>query len=333
MSTLRDVEIEFQHLKTVQLAQAILESGRGKSDLFKLHGNPFGIKYRPEMRAIAIPITYRANDGEDTYCKFVTLEDAIRGYWIFIDRPVYSGWRTSISSPEAYIKFIAFAGYIGGNSTAKQRYVDSVANLFDEASKLLMRSPVNGSFWKKNGVLLEVGHGTLPSGTFDPGAVGVNSKNEYELNKIAAEAARRVIRQAGVPCDITDAVASLYNLGTRASGYDVFCSVHHNSANRSAQGAEVLVHDRKADPPDLELSRTMSAEIAAELGIRDRIAGGRNPRQALGVLSGAEDTDVRVAVLAEVYFIDVRIPDVVDWSTRGGQAIGRAILKWLRANQ
>jgi N-acetylmuramoyl-L-alanine amidase len=153
------------------------------------------------------------------------------------------------------------------------------------------------------------------------------------LNKIAAEAAKRVITQASVPCDITDSVASLYNLGTRAAGYDVFCSIHHNSANRSAQGAEVLVHNAKADPPDLALSRIMSAEIAAELGIRDRIAGGRDPRQALGVLSGAEDTDVRVSVLAEVYFIDVRVPDVVDWSTRGGQAIGKAIVKWLRANQ
>jgi N-acetylmuramoyl-L-alanine amidase len=335
VTTIRDADIEFEHLKKVQLAQAILESGRGSSDLFKLHGNPFGMKYRPEMSGIAIPVTYEANDGKDTYCKFVTLEDAIRGYWIFIDRPVYSGWRTSISSPDAYIKFIAFAGYIGGDSTAKQVYVDKVANFFDEASKLLKRSSVDvdGSFWKKNGVLLEVGHGTLPSRLFDPGAVGVNSKNEYELNKIAAEAAKRVIRLAGVPCDITDAVASLYTLGTRAAGYDVFCSVHHNSANRSAQGAEVLVHNAKADPQDLALSRIMSAEIAAELGIRDRIAGGRDPRQALGVLSGAEDTDVRVSVLAEVYFIDVRVPNVVDWSTRGGQAIGRAILKWLRANQ
>ena len=333
VTTIRDADIEFEHLKKVQLAQAILESGRGSSDLFKLHGNPFGMKYRPEMSGIAIPVTYEANDGKDTYCKFVTLEDAISGYWIFIDRPVYSAWRTSISSPEAYIKFIAFAGYIGGDSTAKQAYVNKVANLFDEASKLLMRSPVDGSFWKKNGVLLEVGHGTLPSGGFDPGAVGVNSKNEYELNKIAAEAAKRVIRQAGVPCDITDAVASLYNLGRRAAGYDVFCSIHHNSARNPAQGAEVLVHNAKADPPDLELSRIMSAEIAAELGIRDRIAGGRNPRQELGVLSGAEDTDVRVSVLAEVYFIHVRVPDVVDWSTRGGQAIGRAILKWLRANK
>ena len=77
----------------------------------------------------------------------------------------------------------------------------------------------------------------------------------------------------------------------------------------------------------------ISAEIAAELGIRDRIAGGRNPRQRLGVLSGAEDTNVRAAVLAEIYFIHVPVPDVVDWSTRGGQALGRAIVDWLTANQ
>jgi N-acetylmuramoyl-L-alanine amidase len=113
----------------------------------------------------------------------------------------------------------------------------------------------------------------------------------------------------------------------------VFCSIHHNSASGSAQGAEVLVHDRKADPEDLILSKIMSAEIASELGIRDRIARGRNPRQRLGVLSGAEDTDVRAAVLAELYFIHVRVPDVIDWSTRGGQAVGRAILDWLRTNQ
>ena len=31
---LRDTELEFHHLKPVQLAQAILESGRGGSDLF-----------------------------------------------------------------------------------------------------------------------------------------------------------------------------------------------------------------------------------------------------------------------------------------------------------
>ena len=77
----------------------------------------------------------------------------------------------------------------------------------------------------------------------------------------------------------------------------------------------------------------MSAEIAAELGIRDRIAGGRDPLQHLGVLNGAESTDVRASVLAELYFIHVPVPDVVDWSTRGGEAVGRSILQWLEANR
>ena len=111
---LKNTDIEFHHLKQVQLAQAILESGRGSSDLFRLHGNPFGMKYRREMCGIAIPIQYSAHDGDDVYCKFDTLQDAVDGYWLFIDRPIYSGWRTSVATEADYIDFIAFAGYVGG---------------------------------------------------------------------------------------------------------------------------------------------------------------------------------------------------------------------------
>jgi uncharacterized protein YjbI with pentapeptide repeats len=42
------------------------------------------------------------------------------------------------------------------------------------------------------------------------------------------------------------------------------------------------------------------------------------------------NTNVRVSVLAELYFIDVPVSDTKDWSIRGGEAIARAILKWLR---
>jgi N-acetylmuramoyl-L-alanine amidase len=75
--TLDESRIEFEHLKVIQLSQAILESGRGQSDLFQQHANPYGMKYRREMSQIAIPITYRASDGEDVYCKFDDLA------WIF----------------------------------------------------------------------------------------------------------------------------------------------------------------------------------------------------------------------------------------------------------
>lgn len=335
VQALKDAKIEFPHLKKAQMAQAILESGRSESDLFKLHGNPFGMKYRKEMKDIAIPVNYKAHDGQDVYCKFDTRQDAVQGYWVFINRDVYSGWRTSVATAEDYLEFIAFAGYIGGDDAAKNAYVRKVADLFPEASGLLDNPPDAGNpahIWKNNGVLLEIGHGKLPGASFDPGATGASGKNEHELNVIAATAAQAVITGAGVPCDVTDVAATLSKIGQQASGYDVFCSIHHNSASGNTQGAEVLVHSDKADPLDLALSKTMSAEIAKELGITDRIKNGRDPKQKLGVLRGAEDTDVRVAVLAELYFIHVPVRDPVDWSTRGGQAVGRAILAWLKAN-
>jgi N-acetylmuramoyl-L-alanine amidase len=301
------------------------------------------------MRAIASPVTYTDSAGEtDNYCKFDDLEEAVKGYWIFIDRPVYSGWRTSNNTPEDYIRFITYAGYIGGpfdgsaeDKKRKEEYIDKILKLVSEAKDLLgiSSSPAPSSatkIWKAKGVLLEVGHGPNPRGS-EPGAIGVGGVKEYDLNWIAAKAARDEIQSKGVPCTITDFGGvsprnDLYEIGKTAADFDVFCSIHHNSAGSPAQGAEVLIHNTKGDAADLDLAKIMSAEIAAELGIRDRIAGGRNPRVALGVLSGAEDTDVRVSVLAELYFIHVPVPNSTDWSTRGGKAIGRAILKWLGDN-
>lgn len=341
VQVLASTNIEFEHLKVAQLAQAILESGWGKSKLFKLHANPFGMKYRQEIR-IAVPVEYEAHDGIDIYCKFTRLKDTVKGYWTFIDRPVYSGWRNNSATPEDFIRFIAFAGYIDGpfdgteaSRLRKEKYISKVLKLIPDAQKLLENadsSPIEKPIWKKKGVMLEVGHGPNPNAQ-EPGAIGVGGVREYDLNWIAASSAKNVLDEAGVPCVITDFGGvnngGLYDIGKTASDYDVFCSIHHNSAVGNAQGAEVLVHRTKGDAEDLELSSLMSAEIANELGIRDRIANGRNPRLNLGVLSGAEDTNVRVAVLAELYFIHVPVPDTKDWSTRGGEAIARAILKWL----
>lgn len=346
VQALKQTKIEFEHLKVTQLAQAILESGRGQSDLFKLHANPFGMKFRKEMRAIADPVIYTDSAGEtDTYCKFDDLEEAVKGYWVFMDRPVYSGWRNNSSTPEDYIEFITYAGYIGGpfngsdaDRRSKDAYISKIINLLPEAKTLLgvsSTTPPARKTWKAKGVLLEVGHGPNPNG-FEPGAVA-GLEREYDLNWIAAKEAQKVILAAGVPCTITDfggvtSGSDLYEIGKAAVGYDVFCSIHHNAANTSAQGAEVLVHNRKGDADDITLAKLMSAEIASELRISDRIARGRDPRLALGVLSGAEDTDVRVSVLAELYFMDAPVSDRQDWSKRGGKAVGRAILNWLAAN-
>jgi len=355
IDTLSGATIEFEQLKVAQLSQAILESGRGKSALFTDHLNPYGMKFRREMRTIADQVIYTDSGGEtDIYCKFDNYEEAVEGYWVFIDRSPYSGWRASSSTPEDYIKFIAYAGYIGGpfngsqaDRDQKEDYINKVVSLFPEARALLNISdppqpPVAPKTWNAKGVLLEVGHGPNPDG-FEEGASGLGGpdEREYDLNWIAAREASREITNAGIPCTITDFGGvtpgdrgiDLYEIGRTAAGYDVFCSIHHNSAGPGTkQGTEVLVHAVKGDASDIVLATQMSAAISKELGIADRIAGGRTPRVALGVLSGAEDTNVRVSVLAEVYFIHIPVVNRKDWSLRGGRAIGRAIVKWLADN-
>jgi N-acetylmuramoyl-L-alanine amidase len=189
-------------------------------------------------------------------------------------------------------------------------------------------------------VMLEIGHG--PGVPFDPGAIAHDNKTtEHELNIIAANAARNVLVAAGVDCTVIDTPGSLRILGLKASGFDVFCSVHHNALTRGqnkAQRSEAFSHATKGDKPDQELASMISAEMSKTLGLIDGGAKQAN----LGVLSGAEDTNVRAAVLAEVYFIDFvggtvkgksfPKPDLKTSSSHGGEAIGRAIVDWLKKN-
>jgi N-acetylmuramoyl-L-alanine amidase len=179
-------------------------------------------------------------------------------------------------------------------------------------------------------VMLEIGHG--PGVPFDPGAIAYDNRTtEHELNLIAANAARNVLVAAGVDCIVIDTPqGELYDIGFQASGFDVFCSIHHNASDKhAAQGSEALVHKDKADAPDRKLAEIMAKEMSSELGINNR---GVNDQRKLAILSGAEDTNVRASVLAEIYFIDVPNTPLKDYSTRGGEAVGRAIVNWLEKN-
>lgn len=123
--------IEFPQLKGITIAQWLLESGRGTSRLAIEHLNFGGLKWRKEMKGLATPVDYKAHDDWDRYCKFDTLEKFIEGYWRFLDRSPYEGWRNNLDSPKEFIRFIApiYAG--------DANYISKVLNLFDEAKQLL----------------------------------------------------------------------------------------------------------------------------------------------------------------------------------------------------
>lgn len=352
-AALSAAKVEFEHLKVAQLAQAILESGRGSSALFTQHNNPYGMKYRSEMAGLATSVSYTDAAGEtDQYCHFASDADAVRGYWRFIDRAPYSGWRAAAATPVEYLRFITFAGYLGGphsqvppaqraaDRAKKNEYVAKLQKLFPEAEKRLRDAhtaqfpPGSAAIWRNKGVFLDVGHGQKPEG-YDPGAINAGSNiTEHALNLTAAAGCAAILRAAGVPVLIDDGKKDNYTAGKASAGYDVFVSLHHNSSVNPAQGSEAFAHVTKGIAADRALAKQASAAIAAELGITDR--GGKAAN--LSVLSGARDAKVRAAILAEFYFIQRQTPpnpppaSFHDWSKRGGEALANAIIAWLRAN-
>lgn len=344
--------IEFEHLKVAQLAQAILESGRGSSDLFKQYNNPYGMKYRPEMAGTATSVTYTDSAGEtDRYCHFPDYQAAVAGYWKFIGRAPYEGWRLAAATAAEYIRFITFAGYLGGphasvspserasDKAKKDAYVSKVWSLFSEAERRLrdvhknLPAPALGQIWKRKGVFIDVGHGDKPEG-FDPGAVHKGSKiTEHALNLIAARACAKAIADAGVPVLVDDGNKSNHAAGKASAGYDVFVSVHHNSSENRAQGSEAFYHVTAGTQADKALASSAASAMARSLGIRDRGPKGGS----LSVLSGARAAAVRAAVLAEMYFIHDQTPPDPDpatfaeWSDRSGAALGGAVVEWLKS--
>ncbi|MDR1912251.1 MAG: glucosaminidase domain-containing protein [Helicobacteraceae bacterium] len=127
-----DAPIEYERLKAVTLAMMMLESGRGSSDLAKKFNNFGGLKYRQEMVSIAQKIRYKASDGYDYYCEFGSINDFIVGFWAFLDRKPYEGWRKKAFSEKAFLEFIAPI-YCPLN----KEYVAQVTSLLPEARALL----------------------------------------------------------------------------------------------------------------------------------------------------------------------------------------------------
>jgi N-acetylmuramoyl-L-alanine amidase len=124
--------ISHPQLKAVTLAQWLLESGRATSDLAIKHLNFGGLKFRPEMKPFATSVFHQASDGPDNYCKFVSADKYIEGYWAFINRAPYKGWKDHSGTGEAFIRFIGPI-YCPPN----KNYADHVLKLVPEAEKLL----------------------------------------------------------------------------------------------------------------------------------------------------------------------------------------------------
>lgn len=132
----QDVLTEHRYRIELQLAQAFLESGRGSSLLFQKHTNPYGMKFRSELKALASPVKFVPTSGEsDIYCEFASTEVAVKAYWRFLDRKVYQGWRDCNSFGEL-LNHVVRCGYAGLDPNAQQRYIFQIVRLRPEVQHI-----------------------------------------------------------------------------------------------------------------------------------------------------------------------------------------------------
>ena len=131
-------DIDAPMLRSASLAQWILESGRGSSDLAQQHLNFAGLKFRDRMTAShgfippAVAVDYQAHDGHDTYCKFQSVEHFISGYWHFINSGPYPEWKVFADDPVGYVGYLKLKGYAGDPI-----YVTKVGQLIPQAASAL----------------------------------------------------------------------------------------------------------------------------------------------------------------------------------------------------
>ncbi|WSG95368.1 N-acetylmuramoyl-L-alanine amidase [Rhizobium johnstonii] len=128
-------------LKAASLAQWIVESRRGQSDLARMYQNYGGLKYKDRMAKYATSVQYMGSDGKPAnYCSFLSSPAFIIGYWQFIrSGPAYVKWQDFANDSEAYIHYIA-------DSYAEDpQYAVKVIACLDEARSLLRPTPSPGT--------------------------------------------------------------------------------------------------------------------------------------------------------------------------------------------
>lgn len=322
-------------LKTVSLAQWIVESGRGGSELARRHLNFGGIKFRDRMAGHASPVDYTGSDGESTvYCKFSSATEFIAGYWHFIASGPYEGWDRFQEDGAGYLRHIA-PRYAGDTS-----YITKVLAVFEEARALLgLAGVTNGVAPEPTGnltpVAVVIGHNQ--SSTGHPGRSPIDAA-EYDWNTVVADVMVQeaghyglqvavVRRQAGLGYreEISRAYEDVATLRPRC-----VIELHYNGVDDpSANGIEMLCRPDRAGAR--ALAQSLVNEVQGLLHLKKRRSDGvfllnLGDRGAASCFA----LDDVPTVLCEPFFV-TNANDRAAIAAVGQAALARAYLRAIRS--
>ena len=109
------------------IAQAILESGWGKSALASKYHNYFGLKCGSSWSGKSVNMTTKEEykvgtltNIRDNFRVYDSMEAGVKGYFVFINKKRYANLK-GVKSPEEYVRRIKADGY-----ATSSKYVDNI---------------------------------------------------------------------------------------------------------------------------------------------------------------------------------------------------------------
>lgn len=257
------------------IAQAILESGRGTSELAVKACNYFGLKYKkgrcPTASGVYHKIGSEQNaDGTYTsssmqWCKFDNLEQCVIGYFDFTNNSNYENLK-GVTDPGAYLQHIKADGY-----ATSINYVDNLMKVIDSYDLTKYdREVVKVS----KIIAIDAGHGMSTAGKRCMKKMDPNETREWYLNDRIADRLQELL--AGYDCivvrvDDTTGVKDV-SLATRVktannAKADVYVSIHHNAGLNGRAGGGTVVYYCSSKPERQAQARRMYQSVINQTGL------------------------------------------------------------------
>ena len=282
------------------IAQAILESASGASELARNAHNYFGLKYKASVASeYYIKVGSEQNaDGSYTssvmkWCKFPDMQTGVKGYFDFISASRYANLK-GVTDPLTYLENIKADGY-----ATSLKYVSNLMAVIEKYDLT--------QYDAKEGVQpmrINVHAGHNPDGKVACGAIGLIK--EATENRNVKDEVIRLLKALGhtvYDCTCDDGISStdvLQKIVAKCNAHevDLDVSIHFNAgskdSNASTTGTEVFVYNANSKAKD-EATRT--CEAISQLGFKNR---GVKYSQSLYVLKNTKAP----AMLIECCFVD-----------------------------
>lgn len=259
------------------IAQAILESGSGTTELAQNANNFFGLKWRenrcPTSNGYYIKIGSEQNpDGSYVssvmkWFKFPDMKSCVQGYFDFINNQNYASLK-GVTDPEEYLRRIKAAGY-----ATSLKYVENLINVI----KRYDLTKYDQKEGKKMRINVHAGHN--PDGKAACGAIGY-LKESTENRNVKNEVVRllRALGHTVYDCTVdngTSASNVLSNIVSKCNAHevDLDVSIHFNSTagalpvDGKTTGTEVFIYNSSSAAKSYAQN---VANAIADLGFKNR---------------------------------------------------------------